>query len=216
MGSALLALLLGFGIVHGRITYSGRAPAPRKLTIAKDPQVCGATRDEEIFRIGSGGGVMDVVVYLSGDKLGEPPEPATITLDQKNCRYVPHVQIAPVRSTLQVRTSDPVTHNVHSFLNGSTVINFAMPPSKSLVLSKTLDKPGGEQLKCDIHNFMTGGIFVTATKYAVLTGDDGAYEIRDVPEGTWMITTWHQSAGAITAQVKVTDGGTTEFNGKIR
>jgi hypothetical protein len=126
------------------------------------------------------------------------------------------VQIAPLRSTVQVRTSDPIAHNVHSFLNGSTVINFAMPPSKSLVLSKTLDKPGGEQLKCDIHSFMTGGIFVTKTKYASLTGDDGAYEIRDVPPGTWTITTWHQSAGAITGQVTVTDGATTEFDGKIR
>jgi hypothetical protein len=216
MGSSLLALLLGAGLVHGRITYFGRAPAPRKLIVTKDLQVCGATRDEEIFAIGKGGGVKEVVVYLSGDNLGEPPDPAMITLDQKGCRYLPHVQIAPLHSTVQVKTSDPVFHNVHSFLNGSTVINFAMPPSKSLVLSKTLDKPGGEQLKCDVHSFMTGGIFVSRTKYAALTGDDGSYEIRDVPAGTWTIATWHQSAGAITGQVTVREGMTTQFDGRVR
>jgi hypothetical protein len=216
MESALLALLLCAGIVHGRITYLGRAPAPRKLIVTKDPQVCGATRDEEIFIIGKDGGVKEVVVYLSGDNLGDPPDPTTITLDQKGCRYLPHVQIAPLHSTVRVRTSDPILHNVHSFLNGSTVINFAMPPSKSLVLSKTLDKAGGEQLKCDIHSFMTGGIFVSKTKYAALTSDDGTYEIRGVPAGTWTIATWHQSAGAIAGQVTVTDGATTQFDGRIR
>src|SRR3954468_18790666 len=122
MVSALFALLVGFGTVHGRITYFGRAPAPRTLTISKDRQVCGATREEEIFSIGAGGGIKDVVVYLSGDNLGAPPSPATITLDQKKCHYLPHVQIAPLHSTVQVRTSDPIAHNVHAFLNGSTVI----------------------------------------------------------------------------------------------
>jgi hypothetical protein len=40
---------------------------------------------------------------------------------------LPHVQVVPLHATLQVKSSDPILHNVHSFLNGSSVINFAMP-----------------------------------------------------------------------------------------
>jgi hypothetical protein len=115
-----------------------------------------------------------------------------------------------------VKSSDPILHNVHSFLNGSTVINFAMPPQPGLVLTKKMDKPGGEQLKCDVHSFMTGGIFVAANPYYALTGDDGSYEIKDVPAGTYTIATWHQAAGPLSQSVTVPAGGTATFDGKVR
>ena len=89
------------------------------------------------------------------------------------------------RAFLEYR--DPILHNVHSFLNGSTVINFAMPPQPGLVLTKKMDKPGGEQLKCDVHNFMTGGIFVAENPYNAMTKEDGTYEIKDVPAGNYTI-----------------------------
>jgi len=121
-----------------------------------------------------------------------------------------------VHSVLQVKSSDPILHNVHSFLNGSTVINFAMPPQPGLVLTKKLDKPGGEQLKCDVHNFMTGGIFVADNPYYALTGDDGSYEIKDVPAGTYTVATWHQAAGPLSGSVTVPAGGSASFDGKVR
>jgi hypothetical protein len=205
------------GTIKGRITYNGKAPAPKKISITKDPKICGASRDDDTFVIGSGGGVKNVVVYLqdikSGKKMDASMKPV---LDQKGCHYDPHVQIVPVHSVLQVKSSDPILHNVHSFLNGSTVINFAMPPQPGLVLTKKMDKPGGEQLKCDVHSFMTGGIFVAANPYYALTGDDGSYEIKDVPAGTYTIATWHQAAGPLSQSVTVPAGGTATFDGKVR
>jgi hypothetical protein len=205
------------GTVAGKITYNGKPPAPKKLVIAKDPKVCGTTRDEDTFIIASDGGVKDVVVFLSditsGKKMEADMKPV---LDQKGCHYQPHVQVVPVHAVLQVKSSDPILHNVHSFLNGSTVINFAMPPQPGLVLTKKLDKPGGEQLKCDVHNFMTGGIFVADNPYYALTKDDGTYEIKDVPAGTYTVATWHQAAGPLSEQVTVPAGGKATFNGKVR
>jgi hypothetical protein len=205
------------GSVKGRITYNGKAPAPKKITITKDPKICGAARDDDTFVIAGDGGVKNVVVYLSdissGKKMDAEMKPV---LDQKGCHYVPHVQVVPVHALLQVKSSDPILHNVHSFLNGSTVINFAMPPQPGLVLTKKLDKPGGEQLKCDVHSFMTGGIFVASNPYYALTGDDGKYEIKDVPPGTYAIATWHQAAGPLSGSVTVPAGGTATFDGKVR
>jgi hypothetical protein len=205
------------GTVKGKITYNGKPPPVKKVTITKDPKVCGTLRDDETFVISKDGAVKDVVVYLadikSGKKLSGEMKPV---LDQKGCHYVPRVQVVPVHATLQVKSEDPILHNVHSFLNGSTVINFAMPPQPGLVLTKKLDKPGGQQLKCDVHNFMTGGIFVAENPYAAITGDDGSYEIKDVPAGNYTIGTWHPAAGPLSQTVTVTAGGTAQFDGKVR
>jgi len=205
------------GTIKGKITYNGKPPAPKKIAITKDPKICGSSRDDDTFSIAPDGGVKNVVVYLSDIKSGKKMDAtAKPVLDQKGCHYEPHVQVVPVHSVLQVKSSDPILHNVHSFLKGSTVINFAMPPQPGLVLTKKLDKPGGEQLKCDVHNFMTGGIFVAENPYYALTGDDGTYEIKDVPPGTYEIATWHQAAGPLSGSVTVPAGGSATFDGKVR
>src|SRR5215468_264330 len=77
------------GTIKGRITYNGKAPAPKKIIITKDPKICGASRDDDIFQIGKDGGVRNVVVYLpeitSGKKMDASLKPV---LDQKECHYL--------------------------------------------------------------------------------------------------------------------------------
>ena len=205
------------GSIKGKITYNGKAPAPQKIAVTKDPKVCGTSRDSDVFHIAPDGGVKNVVVYLSDIKAGKKMEgDMKPVLDQKACHYEPQVQVVPLHAVLQVKSSDPLLHNVHSFLNGSTVINFAMPPQPGLVLTKKLDKPGGEQLKCDVHSFMTGGIFVATNPYYAITGDDGTFEIKDVPAGSYTIATWHQAAGPLSQPVTVPAGGAATFTGKVK
>src|SRR2546428_7795030 len=84
------------GTIKGKITYNGKLPAPKKITITKDPKICGTSRDDDTFVIGKDGGVKNVVVYLSditsGKKMDANMKPV---LDQKGCHYEPHVQIVP-------------------------------------------------------------------------------------------------------------------------
>jgi len=205
------------GTIKGKITYNGKPPPPKKIMITKDPKICGTSRDDDTFEIAPDGGVRNVVVYLADIKSGKKFEgEMKPELDQKGCHYQPHVQVVALHSTLQVKSSDPILHNVHSYLNGSTVINFAVPPQPGLVLPKKLDKPGGQQLKCDVHNFMTGGFFVAENPYYGLTGEDGTYEIKDVPAGNYTIATWHQAAGPLSEPIAVAAGGTATFNGKVK
>ena len=117
------------GNVKGRITYNGKPPAPKKITITKDRDLRRLSRRRHLrHRQGRRG--EERGGYLSDIKSGKKiPADEKPVLDQKGCHYVPHVQAVPVHSVLQVKSSDPILHNVHSFLNGSTVINFAMPRS---------------------------------------------------------------------------------------
>lgn len=205
------------GTISGRITYLGRPPTPRTTMVTRDVAVCGAEHPDDAIQVAKDMGVQDVVVHLlevrSGKKWTDGLQPV---LNQKGCHYVPHVQVVREHATLQIMSSDPILHNVHSFLNGGTVINMAVPPKKGLVLHQKLDKPGGMQLKCDVHAFMRGGIFVAANPYYALTRTDGSYEIRDIPPGTYTIATWQEAAGPLSEPIVVTAGGTVSWNARIR
>ena len=96
--------------------------------------------------------------------------------------YQPHTQIIAKGSELQVTNSDPILHNIHSYLGTTTVLNLA-EPKQGMVIPKKITKAGGMTLKCDIHDFMRGAIFTAETPYAVLTGKDGTFEIKDSPAG---------------------------------
>jgi hypothetical protein len=205
------------GSIRGKITYNGKPPAPQKVAVTRDSKVCGPFRADETFIVGADGGVKNVVVYLSdvasGKKMDRDLKPV---LDQKDCNYLPRLQVVPLHSTLLIKSSDLILHNVHSFLNGSTVINVAVPPKRGLVLGRKLDQAGGQQLKCDVHGFMRGGIFVADNPYFAVTSEDGTFAIVDVPPGTYTLNTWHEAAGSLAEQVTLAPGASATFNGKIR
>jgi hypothetical protein len=205
------------GSIRGKITYNGRPPSPHKISVTRDTKVCGTSRADDTFIVAADGGVKSVVVYLSDVAAGKTMDrEVKPVLDQRECNYVPRLQVVPLHSTLLIKSSDLILHNVHSFLNGSTVINVAVPPQKGLVLGRKLDRPGGQQLKCDVHGFMRGGIFVADNPYFAVTAEDGTFAILDVPAGTYTLNTWHEAAGSIAQEVTVEPGASAIFNGKIR
>ena len=204
------------GTIVGKVTYDGSPPKPQTVTITQDPATCGTSRVEDAWAIAVDGGVENVVVYLvdisSGKKNDLPAQPV---LDQKGCHYLPHTQVIAKGSELQVKNSDPILHNVHSYLGTSTVFNFAQPKQGS-VTPKKVAKAGGITLKCDVHNFMRGAIFSADNPYAVVTGKDGTYEIKDVPPGTYQIATFHEVGGPKSGSVTVKGGDKVTFNAKIK
>lgn len=205
------------GSIRGKITYNGRPPSPHKISVTRDSKVCGTSRADDSLIVAADGGVKNVVVYLSDVAAGKTMDrDLKPVLDQKECNYVPRLQVVPLNSTLLIKSSDLILHNVHSFLNGSTVINVAVPPQRGLVLGRKLDRAGGQQLKCDVHGFMRGGIFVADNPYFAVTAEDGTFAILDVPPGTYTLNTWHESAGSLAEPVAVAPGASANFNGKIR
>jgi plastocyanin len=204
------------GSVSGKVTYDGTPPKPATVTVTQDPGTCGQTRVEDAWSVAADGSVENVVVYLVDIKAGKKMDfPAKPVIDQKGCHYQPHTQIIAKGSELQVTNSDPILHNIHSYLGTSTVLNLA-EPKQGMVIPKKITKAGGMTLKCDIHDFMRGAIFTTETPYAVLTGKDGSFEIKDIPPGTYEIATFHEVASPKSATVTVTAGGKATFSPKIK
>ena len=65
-------------------------------------------------------------------------------------------QVIAQNADLQVKNSDPILHNIHSYQEGRTILNLA-EPKQGMVVEKKMKKAGGQSLKCDVHNFMRGG-----------------------------------------------------------
>lgn len=201
--AALWAMPALAGEIRGTIRYAGPAPAARPLPVDRDQATCGQSSGDEALMV-SGGKLQNVVVTVKGVP-GWKPEPKAVTLDQKQCRYVPHVQAASAGSTLRILNSDPVFHNVHAYQGAKPSFNVAMP-IRNMKRDVKLERPGVMHVKCDVHGWMSAYVVVTEGPSAVTAGD-GVFVIPDLPAGTYDVTAWHEKLGEQTVKVTVPAAG---------
>ena len=83
------------GDVHGVVTFAGAPPQRPALPVTKDKGACGEEVPDESLLV-AGGHLANVVVTVKG---APAPSPARGVLDQRRCRFVPHVQAVPLGST---------------------------------------------------------------------------------------------------------------------
>src|SRR5205085_11302706 len=81
--------------IHGTIHFQGKPPAPVEIDMAQDPACSIASKQANYSQqfVVNNGGLGNVYVYvkegLQGKNFAVPAEP--VLLDQKGCRYEPHV-----------------------------------------------------------------------------------------------------------------------------
>ena len=59
------------------------------------------------------------------------------------------------------------------------------------------------KFKCDVHPWMESYIFVLDHPFFAVTGEDGTYDISDVPAGTYTLVAWHSRLGEHTQEITV-------------
>jgi Polysaccharide lyase family 4, domain II len=184
------------GTITGTVTWSGPVPHLASMTIFKDQQICDTesakTRDLERLVVGSQGGVANTVVFLKNIASGKAmdlPEQRRF-LDQKHCRYEPHVLLVPAAGTLQMKSSDAVLHTVH--MDGAATYNLPFPfPNQ--VISRSMPSAGLVNLKCNGgHTWMNAEMLVVAHPYYAVTDEAGKFELSNVPPGKYEIVAWHE------------------------
>jgi hypothetical protein len=72
------------------------------------------------------------------------------------------------------------------------------------------------KFKCDVHPWMTGYVLVTDNPFFSVTGDDGAFEIKNVPAGKYTVEVWHERLGSQTQEVTVADGKPVELKLELK
>ena len=88
------------------------------------------------------------------------------------------------------------------------VVEAEQDPAKAPPLRrKNLGKAGEMvSLHCDVHPWMRAYAVVSDHPFFDVTEDGGAFELRDVPAGTYQLAAWHASLGKKTVEVEVKDG----------
>lgn len=214
------ARALNGGTITGIVSFPEEYPERQKITITKDHQVCGAFQYSEVFVVSEENhGLQNVVITLKNVKSSQKAAAeATATLNQKGCRYIPHVQAVPVGTTLEILNNDGLLHNVHAYFNslepGNTVFNKAQPKFLKKI-KETLDKPGVYYFKCDVHDHMSAYIAVMDHPYYSVSDESGKYTIANVPPGSYQVQAWHEALGILEKEVTVEAGQTVEVDFEI-
>ncbi len=187
------------GTISGTVKWSGPAPRQLDFPVTKDPQICDPddkkTVSLERLIIGPEGGVANAIVYLkdiSEGKALELPEQRR-HLDQKHCRYIPHILLVPQKAELQMQSSDATLHTIH--MDGAATYNLPFPfPNQ--ISSRSMASPGLVNLRCNGgHVWMNAEMMVVQHPYYAVTDESGRFEFSGVPPGTYQIVAWHEGWG---------------------
>jgi plastocyanin len=200
----------GPGVISGQVWYEGEPPPRTAVPMSADPNCkpSGAQALSESTIVGPGGGLRNVFVHVRdglGNRIYETPA-TPIVLDQEGCRYEPHVFGVIVGQPVEIRNSDPTLHNVHAIPKINDEFNFGQQPSTPAVV-RTFDEPEiGLPFRCDVHGWMRTYANVVTHPFFAVTKEDGTFEIKGLPPGTYTIEAWHERLGTQTQQVTISEG----------
>ena len=198
-----------WGSIKGRIIYSGDAFEPAKITVERDPAVCGVGGqvDESLVVSPKNRGIRNIAIWLETraaipvhPDFKEPPAKAPV-LDNRNCRFEPHMLAVRTGQVLELTNSDPVAHNAAVYARRN------MPFSEIIPMNQPLQKKFAKfealpvRVDCSIHPWMKAWLIVSDHPYVAVTGEDGSFEIQNIPVGEWKFRFWHERPGYIQSLV---------------
>jgi plastocyanin len=193
------------GSISGTVKYEGTPPAPAKVPVTKDNEVCGQEKLSPDLIVGADKGIANVVVRITNIQKGKALAVPTTnpTFDQKGCEYNPHVLAFPAGSTISIQNSDGILHNVHTTSTANPSFNQAQPKFKKVIETK-IEKPEMPiKVQCDAHGWMHAWWISEDHPYYAVTDDKGAFKIADVPPGDYEIEIWQEILGKQTQKVSV-------------
>lgn len=130
----------------------------------------------------------DTVIYLEG-RIGTPT-PKTVTIDQQNQTFRPHVVAVVQGGTVEFLNNDTVLHNVYS---ASAVQRFDLGMfGGGERRTVKFDTPGVVELRCNVHPKMRAYVLVLENNYFATADKSGNFQISGVPAGRYKLRAWHE------------------------
>ena len=129
-----------------------------------------------------------VATPLSG--LSAPPlsSPASVVLDQHNREFIPHVLVIRAGTEVSFPNHDNTRHHVYSF---SAAKRFEIKLYKNMPPNPIrFDMPGIAVLGCNIHDWMLGYVYVSASPFFTKTDSAGRWSL-ELPAQAYTFSFWH-------------------------
>jgi plastocyanin len=208
-----------WGTIKGRFTYGAAAPAATDLKADKDVEVCGKHKlvSEELV-VGADKGIANVVVFVRDKAVKVHPDAAAgkseqVVLDNKDCRFTPHVAFVQTGQPFVIKNSDSVGHNSNVATIKNQPSNNLIPQGSESKMTFKDEEGLPAQVTCNIHPWMKAWVVVRSNPYAAVSQADGSFEIKNVPAGEVELQFWHEKAGFVG---EMTIGGKSEKIAKGR
>ncbi|HYE32268.1 MAG TPA: carboxypeptidase-like regulatory domain-containing protein [Methylomirabilota bacterium] len=209
----------GGGVIEGVVQFRGVPPPERPIAMgANDPcaNLPGAPKTTRFFRIGSEGGLADVLVYLEGigasNQLARtwPLQAKTLPIVYSGCDVEPYIAAAQVGQVLTIQSLDSGMHNAHvtpDRRSGNRDANYALMP-KSQPVELPLKSPEMfMRIKCDVHPWEFGYVSIFEHPFFAVTGPDGAFRMTGVPPGRYVLKAVHRKSGTNETDIAVQGRG---------
>ncbi len=209
VGGPVPAGAQGGGTIEVEVKYNG-APVVEKIKVNKDTEKCGTEAVIEKVVVGGNKGLANAVVSAPGAKGGKV---AKGVVDQHGCKFVPRVSVMSP-GELEIKNSDDILHNIHTYSTANAAINKAQPKFKKTMTEK-FDKPEIIKLTCDVHSWMLGWLAVTPGVAAV-TDANGVAKLEGVPAGKQKVEVWHETLGKMEKEVEVKAGATAKVSFEMK
>ena len=198
------------GTLEGMAKFDGERPKLDDIEItAEKSKGCVESGDVDNTNldavISKDGGVANVVVSVEVKGAEVKALEHAVVLDQKGCRFEPHVVCVPTGTMIEFKNSDSVSHNVHTYPKKNAAMNKTIPANASAEFK--VEKTDEIAVKCDIHPWMKSHLIVTDTPFMAVTGADGKFSIEGLPAGEHKVEWWHETLGKGKGKVNVGEDG---------
>jgi Carboxypeptidase regulatory-like domain len=188
------------GSITGVVKFEGTPPTLRPIDMSAEAACQQANPSPVISPVvvtGPGGTLSDAVVYvrsgLGSYHFDTPKDPAV--LDQKGCMYTPRVVAMMTNQAFAIKNTDPVTHNVHPMPRVNHSWNRSLVAGEDPYVTTFTHPEIAIPVACNIHPWMRAFLFVFADPYFAVTTKTGAFELKNLPPGTYTIEAWHERFG---------------------
>ncbi len=208
--AAAVPVVADAATITGVVKLVGNAPKMPTIQMNADPYCSSQhpngqnAQDEEVV-VDAAGDLANVLVYIKNPPPGNYPMPSTpATLDQKGCRYYPHVQAVRVDQPLEIRNDDQTLHNVHAMPVVNSQFNEGQP-IQGMVATKKFDKVEMTpfKVKCDVHGWMKSYMAVMPHPFYAVSQMNGTFTIPNLPPGTYTLVSWQEKYGPQEQQITV-------------
>ena len=196
------------GEIRGKIFFAGARPRPQRIVMDQDP-ACVQKHHGPVFAedgaVNENGTLANAFVYVKtgAERYTFAPPAEPVVLDQEGCMYKPHVLGIMVGQILKIMSSDDTTHNIHPMPQNNREWNMAQAPGAEPIEQKFLHPEIMIPVKCNQHPWMRAWIGVTSNPFFAVSGDDGAFTIKELPPGNYTLAAWTATFGAQEQKVTI-------------
>ena len=137
----------------------------------------------------------EMIVYLESTDpkytFELPKEPLVVS--QRDAKFEPGLLVVPVGTRVDFHNNETkLAHNV--FSNSQTKkFDLGLYAPGQQVEPVLFDTPGAVRLRCSIHRFMDGVVYVTPTPHHAVVEKDGRFTMSGVRPGAYRLKTWQRT-----------------------